>query len=76
MTPDELATQKMLTSLATDIAEIKTIVKQDHKTIHGNGQPGLIERVSKLETKVGIIAAGAGILCSVVAEVIKYFFFR
>lgn len=76
MTHDELATQKMFTSIEGKLGRIEALLETDHKAIHGNGQPGLIERVSKLETKVGIIAAGAGILCSVVAEVIKYFFFK
>ena len=74
MTPDELANQKMLTRLATDIAEIKTIVKQDHKAIFGNGQPGLLDRVAKLETKVAVIAAIAGLSGGAIAEVIKIFF--
>lgn len=77
MTANELATQKMLTSMAKDIAAIKQTVEDDHKAIFGNGQPGLLTRVAKLETKVGIIAgiAGAvtGIVGGCVTELIKHF---
>ena len=50
MTPDELSTQKMLTSLASDVASLKSLVEQLLKSIHGNGQPGLITTVAKLES--------------------------
>lgn len=74
MTKDELATQKMLTRLATDTAAIKAIVEQDHKAIFGNGQPGLLDRVGKLETKVAVIAALAGLAGGTIAEIIKNLF--
>lgn len=50
MTDNELATQKMLTTLASDIAEIRRIVEEDHKRLVGNGKPGLLDRVLLLET--------------------------
>ena len=51
MTVNELATQKMLTSLASDIAEIRRIVEEDHKRLVGSSQPGLLDRVLLLEAK-------------------------
>ena len=74
MTPDELATQKMLTSLASDVSALKALTEQLLKAIHGNGQPGLIERVAKLETKVAVVAGLAGIFASAIAEVVKSLF--
>lgn len=70
----ELATQKMLTRLAEDVAALKSITEQTHKDLHGHGQPGLIERVTRLETKVGIFAAVAGVVGSGILELIKHFF--
>ena len=67
-------TEEQLSQLLLDIGEIKRIVKDDHKAIRGNGQPGLIERVTRLETKVSIVAAIAGIIGSGILELIKHFF--
>lgn len=69
-----MMTEEQLSQLLLDIGEIKRIVKDDHKAIRGNGQPGLIERVTRLETKVSIVAAGAGIIGSGILELIKHFF--
>ena len=69
-----MMTEEQLSQLLLDIGEIKRIVKDDHKAIRGNGQPGLIERVTRLETKVGIFAAVAGIIGSGILELIKHFF--
>lgn len=69
-----MMTEEQLSQLLLDIGEIKRIVKDDHKAIRGNGQPGLIERVTRLETKVSIVAAVAGIIGSGILELIKHFF--
>ena len=69
-----MMTEEQLSQLLLDIGEIKRIVKDDHKAIRGNGQPGLIERVTRLETKVGIFAAVAGVVGSGILELIKHFF--
>ena len=69
-----MMTEEQLSQLLLDIGEIKRIVKDDHKAIRGNGQPGLIERVTRLETKVSIVAAVAGIIGSGIIELIKHFF--
>jgi hypothetical protein len=67
-------TEEQFSQLLLDIGEIKRIVKDDHKAIRGNGQPGLIERVTRLETKVSIVAAVAGVVGSGILELIKHFF--
>lgn len=78
MTDHELATQKMLTRLAADIAALKTLAEQARHDLHGNGRPGLLDRVTRLETKVGMVAAVAGgvvaLVASLLAELIKHFF--
>jgi hypothetical protein len=78
MTKNELATQKMLTSLASDVSTLKALTEQLLKAIHGNGQPGLLTRVAKLETKVGMVSAIAGAVTGIVggciAEIIKHLF--
>lgn len=81
MTEAELATQKMFTSLTEKITAldgkieaIRTIVNDDHKTIHGNGQPGLVQRITSLETKVAVAAALAGLGGSLILELLKLFF--
>ena len=78
MTPDELNTQKMFTRIERDLGEIRSSVERSEKAIFGNGREGLLERVAKLETKVGVIAgiAGAvtGIIGGCVSEIIKHLF--
>jgi cytolysin (calcineurin-like family phosphatase) len=74
MTDHELATQKMLTRLAADIAALKTLAEQTRHDLHGNGRPGLLDRVTRLETKVGMVAGVAGVIASLLAELIKHFF--
>jgi len=80
MTEAELATQKMFTALIEKITgldgkieAIRTVVNDDHKALHGNGQPGLIERMTRVETKIALIASLAGVLGSAVVELIKLF---
>lgn len=75
MTESELATQKMLTKMAEDIAAIKNTVADDHKSLFGNGQPGLIERMAKLETRVYIFGCVVSTVCVMAAEAVKHFFF-
>lgn len=71
----DLDTQKMFTRIEGKLGKIEGLLEDDHKALHGNGHPGLIERVAKLEVKVGIVAALAGFVASViasgVAEVVK-----
>lgn len=74
MTESELATQKAFTRIEGKLGKIESSTDRTEKALFGNGQPGLIERVAKLETKVGLIAGLAGFMASVVAEVVKHLF--
>lgn len=74
MTENELATQKAFTRIEGKLGKIESSTDRTEKALFGNGQPGLIERVAKLETKVGVIAGLAGFMASVVAEIVKHFF--
>ena len=65
MTKDEFDNQKFLTSLASDIAEIRRIVEEDHKRLVGNGQPGLLDRVLLLETQAKTAAWLVRTACAV-----------
>lgn len=74
MTESELATQKAFTRIEGKLGKIESSTDRTEKALFGNGQPGLIERVAKLETKVGLIAGLAGFMASVVAEIVKHLF--
>jgi len=78
MTENELATQKAFTRIEGKLGKIESSTERTEKAIFGNGQAGLIERVAKLETKVGMVSAIAGAVTGIVggciAEVIKHFF--
>ena len=37
------------------LAELKTLITEDHKLLRGNGHPGLVDRVSSLESNVGVV---------------------
>ena len=62
-------TDAQLNQLLLDIGEIKRMVKDDHKALHGNGHPGLIERVTRLETQAGVAIWGIRALCGVIGFV-------
>ena len=70
----DLDTQKMFTRIEGKLGKIEGMLEDDHKAIFGNGQPGLIERVTRLETKVAIFAAVAGLIGSGIIELIKHLF--
>lgn len=74
MTESELATQKAFTRIEGKLGKIESSTDRTEKALFGNGQPGLIERVAKLETKVGVIAGLAGFFASVIAEIVKHLF--
>ena len=39
-----------LTGIESDIKQIRADLKEDYKILHGNGRPGLIDRITILET--------------------------
>ena len=69
MTEAEKQTEKMLTTLAVDIAAIRQLVEADHKAIFGNGQPGLLDRMKELETARKAGTAALGIVWNIVTAV-------
>jgi hypothetical protein len=62
-------TEEQFTQLLLDIGEIKRSVKDDHKAIRGNGQPGLLDRMKAVETKVAVGVWGIRALCAVIGFV-------
>ena len=60
-----------LTKLEASMEAIKGALTRDYKVLHGNGQPGLVHRVSVLELNwrwvkylAGVIGAGVGFCIS------------
>ncbi|MBO4619685.1 MAG: hypothetical protein J5654_06205 [Victivallales bacterium] len=74
MTGQELDTQKMFTRIEGKLSKLETSTERIEKSIFGNGREGLLERVTRLETKVGIFAAIAGVVGSGIIELIKHVF--
>lgn len=62
-------TDEQFNQLLLDIGEIKRMVKDDHKAIRGNGQPGLLDRVKELETQAAVAVWGIRALCGVIGFV-------
>ena len=67
-----------LTALNTKLDAVNEALGKDYKVLHGNGKPGLIERVTLLEHNwawikwlAGIIGAGIGIAVTQFKEWIK-----
>ena len=48
-----------------DIAVIRRLTEDNHKAIFGDGKPGLIERVTKLETQAETAVWGIRAFCAV-----------
>ena len=74
MTESELATQKAFTRMEGKLSKVESSTERIEKAIFGNSREGLLERVAKLEAKVGIIAAIAGVIGSGILELIKHLF--
>jgi len=62
-----------LTELGGDVKTIKSNLAEDYKILHGNGQPGLISRITIIENNwrwmrwlSGIIGAVIGFILSTV----------
>lgn len=78
MTAFEKEVTEALAELKKEIQYIKEHLQNDYKALHGNGVPGLIQRVSILEhnTKwikylIGLVTAGLGYLASNLKDQIK-----
>jgi hypothetical protein len=62
-----------LTELRGDVKTIKSNLAEDYKILHGNGQPGLISRITVIENNwrwmrwlAGIIGAVIGFIASTI----------
>ena len=62
-----------LTELRGDVKTIKSNLAEDYKILHGNGQPGLISRITVIENNwcwmrwlAGIIGAIIGFIASTI----------
>lgn len=78
MTEFETRVTESLAKLESKIEEIQGALSKDYKALHGNGHPGLIERVTLLEHNwgwikwlAGIIGAGIGVVAANLKDWIK-----
>ena len=46
---------KLILQIASDVEVIKHDLANDFRELHGNGKPGLIEKVQNLETQIQLI---------------------
>ena len=79
MTKFEKEVIERLIRIETDFKNARNDLKEDHKILHGNGQPGLIHRVTVLENHwhwikwlAGLVGTGVGVVLSLA----KKFFFN
>ena len=62
-------TEKMFTRLEGKLSRIEALLEEDHKALRGNGQPGLIERVTRLEQRTAAAVWGIRAFCGVMGFV-------
>ena len=55
-----------LTELRGDVKTIKSNLAEDYKILHGNGQPGLISRITVIENNWGWMKYLAGIIGAII----------
>ena len=60
-----------LSGIESDIKQIRDDLKEDYKILHGNGHPGLIHRVTVLETNQKAKENHVGIIAGVIGFVIN-----
>ena len=58
-----------LTELRGDVKTIKSNLAEDYKVLHGNGQPGLISRITVIENNWGWMKYLAGIIGAIIGFV-------
>lgn len=59
-----------LTELRGDVKTIKSNLAEDYKILHGNGQPGLISRMTVIENNWGWMRWLAGILGGIIGFIL------
>ena len=65
-----------LTELRGDVKTIRSQLAEDYKILHGNGQPGLISRITILENNFWWIKWLSGIVGAVIGFVASVIFTR
>ena len=55
-----------LSELRGDVKTIKSNLAENHKVLHGNGQPGLISRITVIENNWGWMKWLAGIIGAII----------
>ena len=60
-----------LTELGGDVKTIKSNLAEDYKILHGNGQPGLISRITVIENNWGWMKWLAGILGGIIGFILS-----
>lgn len=58
-----------LTELRGDVKTIKSNLAEDYKILHGNGQPGLISRITVIENNWGWMKWLAGTIGAIIGFV-------
>lgn len=53
------------------LARIEEAINNDYKALHGNGKPGLLDRVARLETQAGLVEAQQQTLHELTARVVE-----
>ena len=59
-----------LTELRGDVKTIKSNLAEDYKILHGNGQPGLISRITVIENNWGWMKWLAGTIGAIIGAII------
>ena len=71
MTDFEREVSTSLGELKSGVNEIKAALERDYKHLHGNGAPGLIERVTKLEERVEAASGHRGAIVGTAAFIVN-----
>lgn len=71
MTQFEQKVTHQLGELSAGIQDIKDALEKDYHHLHGNGTPGLIERVAKLEEWQRSVSRHYGAIVAVIAFLIN-----
>ena len=61
-----------LTELRGDVKTIKSNLAEDYKILHGNGQPGLISRITVIENNWGWLKWLAGTIGAIIGAIIGF----
>ena len=60
-----------LTRIEENIKSVRNDLKEDYKILHGNGQPGLVHRVTVLETNQKAKENHFGIVAGIIGFIIN-----